>query len=118
MACGGDEPAAPPQARESEPEVAVRPASPPPAPVEPERLPAPPQPDLAEKVVPAPPDVATRKIATAPRSHTVRPGETLMSIAAAHYQGDRSQYRKIFEANRDVLSDPDNIRTGLTLTIP
>ncbi|WP_438033295.1 CIS tube protein [Sorangium sp. So ce204] len=49
------------------------------------------------------------------KKHVVRPGDTLMGIAAALY-GDRSAWRRIAEANR--IDDPRRISPGQTLTIP
>ncbi len=49
--------------------------------------------------------------------HTVQSGETLSSIAK-HYYGDANEYRAIFEANKDKLSDPDKIQVGQELVIP
>jgi nucleoid-associated protein YgaU len=49
--------------------------------------------------------------------HEVKKGETLWKIAE-HYYGDGKLYPKIFEANRDVLKDPDRIRIGQRLRIP
>jgi nucleoid-associated protein YgaU len=49
--------------------------------------------------------------------HTVVSGESLSKIAK-HYYGDHMQYKHIFEANRDQLSDPDEIKVGQVLTIP
>ena len=49
--------------------------------------------------------------------HEVTKGETLWKIAE-HYYGDGSLYPKIFEANRDVLKDPNLIRVGQKLRIP
>lgn len=51
------------------------------------------------------------------RTHTVKKGETLSHIAR-HYYGRAGEYKKIFEANRNQLSDPDEIREGMTLQIP
>ena len=51
------------------------------------------------------------------RTHVVKKGETLSHIAQ-HYYGKASEYQKIFEANRDTLSDPDKIREGVELKIP
>jgi LysM repeat protein len=51
------------------------------------------------------------------QSYTVRAGDTLSKIAKDHY-GDASQYMKIFDANRDKLSDPNKIQVGQTLVIP
>ena len=49
--------------------------------------------------------------------HVVQQGETLSKIAT-HYYGDSNLYPKIFEANRDILKDPDVIRVGQKLRIP
>lgn len=51
------------------------------------------------------------------RTHTVRKGETLSHIAQRYY-GKAGEYKKIFEANRNQLSDPDKIQEGMTLQIP
>ena len=51
------------------------------------------------------------------RTHKVERGETLSHIAQRYY-GKASEYQKIFEANRDKLSDPDKIQEGMTLRIP
>jgi nucleoid-associated protein YgaU len=48
--------------------------------------------------------------------HEVKKGETLWKIAQEHY-GDGSLY-PIFEANRDVLKDPNLIKVGQKLRIP
>jgi nucleoid-associated protein YgaU len=55
--------------------------------------------------------------AAAGRTYTVQAGDTLSGIAKQHL-GDASKYTKIFEANRDVLSDPDKIKPGQVLKIP
>ena len=41
-----------------------------------------------------------------------------MSKIAQQYYGDASLYPKIFEANKDVLKDPNMIRIGQKLRIP
>jgi nucleoid-associated protein YgaU len=51
------------------------------------------------------------------RSYTVEKGDTLSHIAKAHY-GRASKWRAIFDANRDVLDDPDRIQPGQVLHIP
>ena len=51
------------------------------------------------------------------RTYTVKPGDSLSKISKELY-GNASEYMKIFEANRDVLSDPDKISPGQTLKIP
>lgn len=50
-------------------------------------------------------------------THTVRRGDTLGAIAKTYY-GDVRKYTAIFEANRDVLDDPNVIRAGQVLRIP
>jgi len=49
--------------------------------------------------------------------HVVTQGDTLSKIAA-HYYGDATLYPKIFDANRDQLTDPNKIRVGQKLRIP
>ncbi len=51
------------------------------------------------------------------RTYTVQPGDTLSKISKDVY-GNANEYNKIFEANRDVLNDPNQIRAGQTLKIP
>jgi nucleoid-associated protein YgaU len=51
------------------------------------------------------------------RLHEVRSGETLSKIAKQYY-GDSAKYPRIFEANRDQLSNPDLIKVGQKLKIP
>jgi len=52
-----------------------------------------------------------------PRHYTVKPGDTLWAIAQSYY-GDGAKYPVIFEANRDLLKDPNKIYPGQVLTIP
>ena len=51
------------------------------------------------------------------RTYTVKAGDTLSKIAKEHY-GNASNYQKIFDANKDQLSDPDKIKPGQVLKIP
>ena len=51
------------------------------------------------------------------RTHDVASGDTLSALARRYY-GDASKYNRIFEANRDQLSDPDKIQVGQRLKIP
>jgi nucleoid-associated protein YgaU len=54
-----------------------------------------------------------------PTSHVVEPGETLRIIAGYwEVYGDRNQSGRIYEANRDKITDPNVIHPGLVLTIP
>ena len=49
--------------------------------------------------------------------HLVAAGDTLSAIAQKYY-GKASQYMKIFEANKDILKDPNLIKIGQKLRIP
>ena len=49
--------------------------------------------------------------------YTVKGGDSLSRIAKYIY-GDASAFTKIFEANRDILKDPDKIKIGQRLRIP
>jgi nucleoid-associated protein YgaU len=51
------------------------------------------------------------------RTYTVQPGDSLSKISKQFY-GDANKYMKIFEANKDKLSDPDKVRVGQELVIP
>ena len=55
--------------------------------------------------------------AMAERIHEVVSGDTLGHIAQ-HYYGKASLYMKIFEANKDQLTDPNKIKVGQKLRIP
>ena len=76
----------------------------------------------APKAPPAAPVAAASPAAPAPAApaakiHVVEKGDTLTAIAQKHY-GKASLYTKIFDANRDVLDDPDKIKPGQRLRIP
>lgn len=60
---------------------------------------------------------ASANAGTQTRTYTVKPGDSLSKISRELY-GDANKYQKIFEANRDKLSDPDKIRAGQELVIP
>jgi nucleoid-associated protein YgaU len=51
------------------------------------------------------------------QTYTVAAGDTLSSIASRFYN-DASQWRPIFEANRDRLSTPEGLQIGMSLRIP
>src|ERR1043166_1021277 len=52
-----------------------------------------------------------------PRTYTVKSGDTL-SKTAEQFHGNTNQYMKIFEANRDQMDNPNEIRPGQQLVIP
>nr|WP_299383536.1 LysM peptidoglycan-binding domain-containing protein [Allomuricauda sp.] len=49
--------------------------------------------------------------------HTVKSGESLSKIAK-HYYGDAMKYKQIFEANTNILKNPDLIHPDQVLVIP
>lgn len=49
--------------------------------------------------------------------HVVAKGETLSKIAERYY-GDPGLYKKIVEANRPLIKNPDLIQIGWKLRIP
>ncbi|THV58712.1 LysM peptidoglycan-binding domain-containing protein [Flagellimonas alvinocaridis] len=49
--------------------------------------------------------------------HTVKSGESLSKIAK-HYYGDPMKYTKIFDANTNILKNPDVIHPDQVLVIP
>ena len=49
--------------------------------------------------------------------HTVEKGESLSKIAK-HYYDDMMKYKAIFDANRNILDNPDVIHPGQELIIP
>ena len=54
---------------------------------------------------------------SAGKTYTVKAGDTLSGIAKEHL-GSAGAYMKIFEANKDVLTDPDKIKPGQVLRLP
>lgn len=75
----------------------------------------------AAPVEPAPVSVSAETAESAPedetRTYTVKSGDSLWKIAEAMY-GNGSKYMKIFEANSDLLENPDKIFPGQELKIP
>ncbi len=66
---------------------------------------------------PASAPVAPPAAAAAAKTYTVKAGDTLSAIAKAHL-GSANAYMKIFELNKDQLSDPDKIKPGQVLRLP
>jgi len=67
----------------------------------------------------APSPAATDPIAgsSVGRTYTVVRGDSLSKIAK-HQYGDGNRWRTIYEANRDLIKDPDLIYPGQSLRIP
>jgi nucleoid-associated protein YgaU len=51
------------------------------------------------------------------KTYTVVSGDSLSKIAKQEY-GDANKWRRIFEANRDKIQNPDLIHPGQVLDIP
>jgi nucleoid-associated protein YgaU len=66
-------------------------------------------------------DVQSGASTTAPaaisETYEVKSGDSLSRIAK-HVYGDGKAWQRIYEANRDVLKDPDKIFPGQVLKIP
>ncbi len=91
----------PPPVPAATPRPAVREPTPPPAPVRPLRR--------VEAPAPSPPAEF--------KTHTVVRGDTLAGISGAYY-GDRNLWRRIYEANRDILPSANALQPGQVLRIP
>jgi uncharacterized protein YidB (DUF937 family) len=62
-------------------------------------------------------DTDPASAATSVRTYTVASGDSLSKIAKQFYN-DGNQWQRIFDANRDILSNPDRISPGQHLRIP
>ena len=61
--------------------------------------------------------MTTSTPAPATTYYTIESGDTLSKIAQRHY-GDPQKYHEIFEANREVIQDPDKIYPGQKIRLP
>ena len=68
---------------------------------------------LTAPAAPAPAAGAT----AATRYYTIKSGDSLSKIAQEMY-GDAGDHDKIFQANREVIGDPDKIYPGQQIRIP
>jgi nucleoid-associated protein YgaU len=70
------------------------------------------------RVTGGPAKAAAPPAAQAPaKTYTVKAGDTLSAIAKEHL-GSAGAYMKIFELNKDQLTDPDKIKPGQVLRLP
>lgn len=76
---------------------------------------------LGDAFVPVGRERAVRvdQLARAGRARTieVKPGDTLMGLAAKHL-GSQARWEDLLAANRDKLSSPEALQAGMTLTLP
>ena len=64
-----------------------------------------------------PVDTSLPQPTAAAKIYTVKPGDTLSKISKEFY-GSANEYMRIFEANKDQLTDPNKIKVGQELKIP
>ncbi|WP_343405882.1 LysM peptidoglycan-binding domain-containing protein [Caldilinea sp.] len=62
-------------------------------------------------------NVQSGSSSTATKIYEVVAGDSLSKIAKREY-GDANKWERIYEANRDVLKNPDKIYPGQKLKIP
>jgi nucleoid-associated protein YgaU len=60
---------------------------------------------------------AAAAVGTSGKTYTVKAGDTLSKIAR-EYLGDANAYMKIFNENKDQLTDPDKIKPGQVIKLP
>ena len=68
----------------------------------------------------APPAAAARPASTSVAGvarYTVRPGDSLSRIAG-EVLGDQNRWRELFDANRDSLGSPNEVKVGQQLRVP
>jgi LysM repeat protein len=58
-----------------------------------------------------------KKSGTTPHTYVVREGDTLASISRKFYKSS-GRWKKIRDANRNLIDNPAKLKPGLTLTIP
>ena len=69
------------------------------------------------QVTGGPAKAAAPAAAPAAKTYTVKAGDTLSAIAKEHL-GSAGAYMKIFDLNKDQLTDPDKIKPGQVLRLP
>ncbi len=55
--------------------------------------------------------------ATTPSEYVIQKGDTLQKISKKVY-GGYSKWNRIYEANKDIIPNPNKIKVGLTIRIP
>ncbi|WP_296321590.1 LysM peptidoglycan-binding domain-containing protein [Reyranella sp.] len=61
--------------------------------------------------------VAPASVDDGTQYYLIKSGDTLSAVAKQFY-GDANKYPKIFEANREVIKDPNQIFPGQKIRIP
>ena len=73
--------------------------------------------EAAGKPLPATEETAKPAPIELPCSHTVKTNDSLWRLAA-HYYGRGSQWKVIYEANRNLIKNPNRLEPGTVLNIP
>ena len=77
----------------------------------------PPRPAITSPVA-SPSPLASPAAGAGATTYTVEPGDSLQTIADRFY-GDATQWRRIYDANRDAVGEsPDQLKAGTQLKIP
>ncbi len=78
-----------------------------------------PRPDFSDVKSGSSSEAMSREAAQRPETetYTVVAGDTLSRIAKRYY-GDAARWREIYDANRDLIQNPDLIHVGWELKIP
>ena len=63
------------------------------------------------------PEAVTSLYSATGRMHSVQRRDTLYSLARLYYN-DHRQWKKIYEANRDRIANPNMLKVGMNLVIP
>ena len=71
----------------------------------------------AEPAAPLPPIGSPTGTTGQSQTYVVVAGDSLSKIAKRHY-GDANKWRTIYEANKNIIKDPDLIYPGQDLKIP
>ena len=72
----------------------------------------------SSSTAPSPPSSSSgAPAASGDRTYVVAAGDSLSKIAKKFY-GDANSWKRIFEANKSVIKNPDLIQPGWKLTIP
>ena len=66
---------------------------------------------------PSVPEPTATAGSTSTKTYIVAKGDSLSKIAKREY-GDANQWRRIYEANKDLIKDPDLIYPGQELKVP
>jgi len=66
---------------------------------------------------PLPEDSYAPEAPPQPRIHIVQPKDTLYGLARKYYHDER-QWRRIWQANKQRVPNPDQIQVGMKLIIP